>query len=166
MPAMPNFRLEPAEAPVRRSWLTVAAGAVILVVVLLWADAALDRPPGRMFVGLAQAAPFVILAYLVATAAEWLTRSEKDEGLDQGAPRWIAEAHGLVSTLFLAAAGAQLILLAMLLAAFAFAPLAIPAVAPTLILTVIGSVIGVMVLRAPLYLATVAMRLGRRLSRR
>jgi hypothetical protein len=163
---MSNFRLESDEAPSPRPWLAVAAGAVALVVALLWADAAFDQPPGRLFVGLSHAAPIVILVYLAATAAEWLTRSEKDNRLDDDVPRWIAKAHGFVFALFLAAAVAQLLLLVMLAAAMMFAPNAIGAIAPTLILTVIGSVIGVMALRAPLYLAAVIARLTARLKRR
>jgi hypothetical protein len=163
---MSNFRLESDEARSPRPWLAVAAAAVVLVAALLWADAAFDRPPGRLFVGLSRAAPIVILVYLAATAAEWLTRREKEDRLDDDAPRWIAKAHGLVFALFLAAAVAQLLLVVMLAAAMMFAPNAVGAIAPTLILTVIGSVIGVMALRTPIYLAAIITRLTVRLKRR
>ncbi len=164
--AMSNFRLESDDAPSPRPWLAVATGALVLVVALLWADAAFDRAPGRLFVGLSHAAPIVILVYLAATAAEWLTRNQKDDRLDDDAPRWIAKAHALVFALFLAAAVAQLLLLVMLAAAMMFAPNAVGAIAPTLILTVIGSVIGVMALRTPIYLAAIIARLTVRLKRR
>ena len=160
---MSTASADPAERSLLQLFLLVAGGGVFLVLAMLWIGGIYDQPPGLLFVRLAWIAPWVILAYLAATALEWLTRGEKDDSPRQSGPGWIARAHAFVSDLFLASVGAQLLLTTMLVAALLAAPTAVPRVAPLLITMVFGAVVGVMALRTFLYLAACAARLSVRL---